>query len=457
MRSVQRVIRTDPAQIALTEMQPVVGETIVVRILDLAVRLGEAMFAVGASAHDATFAVSRVARAYGLSGVHVEVTYDAISVSYHRGEDDWPTTLMRVVRAASPDHAKLQRLQALFVEITDGMELDAARTAFRVIRRTPFLYRPIVVIFARALLAVGVAILYSASPIIIGLSFVAALGAAFAQAGLARLQVPSFFSQIAGGVVITAVTAAVSALGAAGIAPFVGVQPSIIVASGIVLMLSGLTVVGAAQDAIDGFALTAVGRILDLTMQTLGVVLGILIGLELARLIGVSIPLPTEAIPFGSVIEQMAGAIIIAVAVALFNGAGLRIIVVSAVLGTLAILGYSLTLAVGVQAAAASAIGALLASFIGILIARSLHVPSVAVTTAAIVPLVPGTAVFRGLLGVIENDGTAAGMLEGLGPLVLAGSIGIGLAAGASLGLYLGTPLRATLTSVSKSRARVRR
>jgi uncharacterized membrane protein YjjP (DUF1212 family) len=457
LTSVGRVIRTDPDKVALTESYAVLNETVVVKILDLAMRIGESMFAVGASAHDVTFAIIRVARVYGLTGVHVDVTFSAVSVSYHRGEEDWPTTLIRVVRAASPDHAKLQRLQALVVDITDGLDLDEARTAFRVIRRTPFLYRPIVVLFARALLAVGVAILYGASPIIIGLSFLAALAAAFAQAGLARLQVPLFFSQIAGGFVITAVTAVVSALGHAGVEPFVDVQPSIIVASGIVLMLSGLTVVGAAQDAIDGFALTAGGRILDLTMQTLGVVLGILIGLEVARIFSVSIPLPTDAIPFGSLIAQIGAAIIIAVAVALFNGAGLRIILVSAFLSTIAILAYSATLALGVQPAGASAIGALLASFIGILTARGVHVPSVAVTTAAIVPLVPGTAVFRGLLGVVDSDGTAEGMLDGVGPLVLAASIGIGLAAGASLGLYLGTPLRATLASVSKSRARLRR
>lgn len=457
LNSVRRAIRTDPDKVALTEAYTVLSETVVVKILDLALRIGESMFAVGASAHDATFAIIRVARVYGLTGVHVDVNFNAISVSYHRGEDDWPTTMIRVVRAASPDYAKLQRLQALLVDISDGMDLDEARLAFRVIRRTPFLYRPIVVIFARALLTVGVAILYDASPVIILLSFLAALGAAFTQAGLARLQVPLFFSQIAGGFVITAVTTVVSALGAAGIPPFVAVEPSIIVASGIVLMLSGLTVVGAAQDAIDGFMLTAGGRILDLTMQTLGVVLGILIGLELSRLIGISIPLPTDAIPFGSVVAQIAGAIIISVAVALFNGAGMRIILISAVLSTLAILAYSATIAFGIQPGGASAIGALLASFIGILTARGVHVPSVAVTTAAIVPLVPGTAVFRGLLGVVDSDGTAEGMLVGISPLVLAGSIGVGLAAGASLGLYLGTPLRATLSGVSKSRARLRR
>lgn len=457
LTSVRRAIRTDPSQVALTEVTPVLGETVIVKILDLALRIGEAMFAVGASAHDVTFAITRVAKVYGLSGVQVEVTFDAINVSYHRGEDDWPTTLLRVVRAASPDHAKLQRLQALLVDIGDGMDLGEARMAFRVIRRTPFLYRPIVVIFARALLTVGVALLFNPPPLVMLLTFVAALCAAFAQAGLARLQVPSFFSQIAGAFVITVFATVVSALGAAGVAQFDTVQPSIIVASGIVLMLSGLTVVGAAQDAIDGFALTAGGRILDLTMQTVGVVLGILIGLEVARLVGFSMPLPNDALPFGPLPAMIGGAIIISVAVALFNGAGMRIIVVSAVLSTIAIVGYSLTADLGVQAGAASAVGALLASFIGILIARGLHVPSVAVTTAAIVPLVPGSAVFRGLLGMVDSDGTAEGILISASPLVLAASIGIGLAAGASLGLYLGTPLRATLASVSKSRARVRR
>lgn len=457
LNSVRRAIRTDPSKVALTEAYPVLNETIVVKILDLALRIGESMFTVGASAHDVTFAIVRVAQVYGLTGVHVDVTYNSVGVSYHRGEEDWPTTLLRVVKAASPDHAKLQRLQALLVDITDGMELGEARLAFRVIRRTPFLYRPIVVIVSRALLTVGVALLFSASPLMMLLTFIAALGAAFTQAGLAKLQVPSFFSQIAGAFVITAVATVVSALGAARIEPFDDVQPSIMVASGIVLMLSGLTVVGAAQDAIDGFAVTAGGRILDLTMQTVGVILGILIGLELGRLVGFSMALPTDTLPFGTLPSQILGSIIIAIAVALFNGAGLRIIIVSAVLSVIAIIGYNLAITLDIHAAGASGVGALLASFIGIVTARNVHVPSVAVTTAAIVPLVPGSAVFRGLLGIVDSDGTAEGILVSVSPLVLAAAIGVGLAAGASLGLYLGTPVRATLTSVAKSRARVRR
>lgn len=455
--SLHRAIRSDPSRVAPTQVLSVIDDAMTVKILELAMRIGESMFAVGASAHDVTFAITHVAGAYHLHGVQVDVTYNSITASYHRGDADRPITLLRVIRVASPDHAKLQRLQALIVEIDEGLEPDAAREAFRSIRRTPFLYRPLVVIVARALLAVGVAVMFDASPIIVLLSFAAALCAALTQAGLARLQVPSFFSQIAGAFVTTVVALVVSALGAAGFEPFVGIRPSIIIASGVVLMLSGLTVVGAAQDAIDGFALTAGGRILDLTLQTTGVVLGILIALESGRVLGFGITTPAETFPFGPLSVQLIGAVIVAIAVALFNGAGLRIIAVSAVLSLIAIIGYNGAVMLALHEAAASAVGALCASFSGILVARRLHVPSVAVTTAAIVPLVPGLAVFRGLLALMQSDGTAEGMLVGVGPLVLAASIGIALAAGASLGLYVGTPVRATLASVARSRARVRR
>jgi uncharacterized membrane protein YjjP (DUF1212 family) len=457
LASVRRIVHTDPATVAPTEVMPVIDERMVPKVLDLSTRIGESMFAVGASAHEVTLAITRVCDAYGLRGVQVDVTYNSITVSFHLSGEVWPETLVRVVRVAAPDHAKLQRVQALVSDIERGLDLESARTAFRVIRRMPFRYQQSVVVVARAMLAVGVSILLGASPLIVGLTFIAALAAAITQAGLARLRVPLFFSQIAGGFVTTVVAVAVSALGSAGIEPFVGIRPSIIVASGIVLMLAGLTVVGAAQDAIDGFALTAGGRILDLTMQTLGVVIGILVGLELGSVLGFTMDLPDDAAPFGPLLSVFAGAIIIAVAVAVFNGAGIRIILVSALLSGLTIAGYTVATALQLHPAAASALGALLASFIGVLIAHNLHVPSVAVTTAAIVPLVPGVAVFQGLLEMVHTGATASDIVGAGSSLIYAAVIGIGLASGASLGLYLGTPVRATLGSVTKTRARVRK
>ncbi|MDT0180325.1 threonine/serine exporter family protein [Microbacterium sp. ARD31] len=435
----------------------VVDDALATRILDLAVRIGETMLVTGASASEVTLTIVRVAGAYGLDPVHVDVTYNSITAAHHHSGAARPITLMRVVRGSVPDHDKLQRIQALVAEVGAGMELGEAVERYREIRRRPFRYRPLVVICAQALLAVGVAVMYGGTWLVILLAFLGAGGAALTQFGLGRARVPYFFSQIAGAFVLTMVAAASPLLAATGWESAQGLRPSLIVASGIVLMLAGLTVVGAAQDAIDGFALTATGRILELMTHTLGVVLGILAGLETARVLGVGMDPPDDALPFGPVPLQLLGAVLIAISVAVFNGAGGRIVAVSATLSLVAWVGYLATTAVGFDVAAASGAGALLGSFVGIVLAHRLHVPSVAITIAAILPMVPGAAVFRGLLSVVAADGSPAVLLDGFGTLVSAAIIGISLAVGASLGIYLGQPVRSTLGTVVRTRARVRR
>ena len=449
-------IRTDPASRPMTEALLTVDDVYARKVIDLAMRIAEALTTVGASANDVTLATTRVAAALGITPVHVDVTFNSIGVSYHRNHDDLPITLIRVVRAPVPDHAKLQRLQALVVEIEGGLALEQARARFHEIRRTPFMYRPTVVVLAQGLLAVGVCVLFGASWIVTVIAFLASVAAAVVQRGMARMRVPFFFSQIVGALVVTAAAAATGALAGMGVPLLEGVRPSIIVAAGIVLMLAGLSVVGAAQDAIDGFALTAGGRILDLVMLTLGVVIGIVTGLSLASSLGAGFEVTSDAPALGPLPLQLAGAVIIAVAVAVMNGAGLRATVVSAALGGIAWIGYAAGIGAGLGVAVASALGALLASFIGIVVAHRLHVPSIAVTTAAIVPLVPGYAVFRGLLELVESDGTAGSLVLGGATLIGAAATGIALASGASLGLFLGAPFRDTVQSVVRGRGRAR-
>jgi len=455
-RRLVSAIRTDPAQRPMTEALLTIDDVHARKVIDLAMRIAEALTTVGASANDVTLATTRVAAALGIRPVHVDITYNSIGVSYHRNHDDLPITLIRVVRAPVPDHAKLQRLQALVAEIEGGIELEQARARFHEIRRTPFLYRPTFVVLAQGMLAVGVCVLFGASWVIAAIAFLASCAAAMAQRGMARLRVPYFFSQIVGALVVTAAAAATGALSSMGVPLLDDVRPSIIVAAGIVLMLAGLSVVGAAQDAIDGFALTAGGRILDLVMLTLGVVIGIIGGLSFASSLGAGFVVTSEAPALGPLPLQLAGAVIIAVAVALMNGAGLRATVVSALLGGIAWMGYTAGIAARLDVAVASGLGALLASFIGIVVAHRLHVPSIAVTTAAIVPLVPGYAVFRGLLELVESDGSPGSLVLGGATLVGAAAVGIALASGASLGLFLGAPFRDTVESVVRGRGRAR-
>lgn len=449
VEAMRRAVHRDAAEVAHTEALPIIDDGTVLRVIELAMRVAEVMLSVGASAKEVVLAALRITRAYGLRNVHVDVTFNSVTVSDHRHGGEWPVTIMRVVRSAVPDHYKLQRLQALVREVEEGLDLDEARRRFHAIRRMPFRYRAPIVILSQALLAVGVGTMFGASWAILLVTLLAAIGVALTQAGLARLQVPLFFSQIAGAFVLTALTVVTALLARMGIEPFVDVRASIVVSSGIVLMLAGLAVVGAAQDAIDGFSLTAGGRILELTVQTLGVVLGILVGLELARALGVGMTPPSEALPLGPLPAQFAGAVIVAIAVAVFNGAGMRIIVVSAVLGIIAWGGFAIVSAAGLDQAPASFVGALVASIIGALVAPRLHVPSVAVTTAAILPLVPGAAVFRGLLGLVESGGETEHILFATSSLITAGMVGIALAAGATLGLFIGSPLARTFRGIT--------
>ena len=451
-RLLHQTFRTDPAESTHTELLQPINEQTRMRALDLAMRLGETMLGVGASAHDVTVAVVRVAQVYGLQRVQVSVTLTSIVVSYHRGDDDWPTTLLRVVKSPAANHSKLQMLQDLQFQIESGAPLEEARARLRTIRRTPFPYRPIVTVLAQAMLATGVSIMFGAQPVIIALTFLAALAAALTQAGLAKTGVQVFFKQIAGGFAVTVVAIAVSTIGSLGFEPFMDVRPSIIVVSGIMLMLAGMTVVGATQDAIDGFTVTASARILDLVILTLGVVLGILFALELGRLLGLGIQVHADATAFGSLTDQLAGALIVAAAVALTNGATFRTTVISGLLSIITMLGYAGALSFGLLPAAASGIGALAASFVGGFIAYRLRLPAAAVTTAAIIPLVPGAAVFRGLLAIAQSDGPVSGLVIGGTELVRAGMTGIALATGASLGLLVARPVRATLRSIVRTR-----
>lgn len=457
LSSLAGLIRADAPADTLTGSVPTIDDRVAVSILDLAVRIGETMLVAGANASGVTTTIVRVARAYGLDPVNVDVTYNSITAAHHRAGATTPIILLRVVRGSAPDHQKLEQLQALVVEVAEGLDLTGALAHYREIRRTPFRYRPMIVVGSQAMLAVGVAVMFGGNWLVIALAFIAASLAALTQLGLGRAQVPYFFSQIAGAFVLTVVAASAALLRDTGWDAAADVRPSVIVASGVVLMLAGLTVVGAAQDAIDGFALTAVGRILELMTHTLGVVIGILAGLATTRVMGLEMPPPTDALPLGPVPLQFVGAALIAVSVSVFNGAGTRIIVVSAALSVIAWLAYLIASQVGFEVAAASGIGAFAGSFAGVLIAYRFHVPSVAITTAAILPLVPGAAVFRGLLTTVEAGDNTALLLVGFTTLAGAAIVGVSLAVGSSLGIYVGQPMRASLRGVVRARARLRR
>jgi uncharacterized membrane protein YjjB (DUF3815 family) len=86
-------------------------------------------------------------------------------------------------------------------------------------------------------------------------------------------------------------------------------------------------------------------------------------------------------------------------------------------------------------AVTASATAALVIGFAARLVARRLAISPLAVTTAAIVPLLPGRMAYEGISQLVTNpDGN--GFAVGVPTLLQAFGLGLGLAAGVSLGTY---------------------
>ncbi|MGC8035765.1 hypothetical protein ACP3WA_27065, partial [Salmonella enterica] len=71
---------------------------------------------------------------------------------------------------------------------------------------------------------------------------------------------------------------------------------------------------------------------------------------------GLAMSPPSMALPLGALPLQFVGAAVIAVAVAISNGAGARIVLVSAGLSVVAWVGYTGASAVGFEVAAASGV-----------------------------------------------------------------------------------------------------
>lgn len=89
---------------------------------------------------------------------------------------------------------------------------------------------------------------------------------------LNRIGTPLFFQRVFGAGIATLVAVAAYLIA--------GQDPTALVATGIVVLLSGMTLVGSMQDAVTGYMLTALARLGDALFLTAGIVVGILISLR---------------------------------------------------------------------------------------------------------------------------------------------------------------------------------
>src|SRR5262249_41033369 len=139
----------------------------------------------------------------------------------------------------------------------------------------------------------GVVLLFSTSWQVIVVTFVMGCLVDRMLAWLASKGVPPFFRQFAGAVLVTMIAAGIAGAGSRGVGFAAEITPALLVTGGFVMLVVGAVIVGAAQDAIDQFYVTASARVFEVVMRTTGIVLGIVAAIRLASLL--NLPLPISA------------------------------------------------------------------------------------------------------------------------------------------------------------------
>lgn len=425
----------------------VVDDGTVHLVVDLALRIGEAQLAGGAGAADVTATMLAVTEAYGLPQCEVDVIFTSITVCCRRGVEASPVTTTRVVRFRSLDYTRLAALDQLVLRIVGGqLTASEAYGELENLLSSGHPYPRWAATLAWAGMAASLAVLLGAGFGLFDADF-EFFGAGFGLAAVAavitalvdrigrvlnRRAIPFFFQQVVGAAVVT--TASVALFGF--LPP--EVSPSLVLAAGLTVLLSGLSVVGTVQDAITGFYVTAAGRAFEVVLMTTGLVVGVVLALQIGARIQGDIKPPAFPSPeLDDLQYQIPAAALAATFFALASYAPPRALLGAGVGGLVSFTVYGLASVADFGPTMSSGLAAIVVGFVGRVISRRLRLPPLVMAVAGIAPLLPGLTTYRAVLELAVRSN-----IYGLLDLLTAAGVGLALAAGVVLGEFLAQPVR---------------
>ena len=402
--------------------------------MDLCLRVGEILMSNGAGAADVTATMRSLAFHLELRGAEIDVTFTSLSMSFQAQPEDHPVVMLRQVKQRDIDYEDLTRVDHLVRDVlADRVGLADARTEAARIASSGHHTPRAAVTVAWGVMCAGVGLMLGGTAVVAAIASVAAMTIDRLQITMSRRRIPTFYQQVMGGGVATLLATGATAIGLAD-------DPSLVVTANIIMLLSGIGLMGALQDALSGFYVTSSARMIEALLATAGIIAGVSGGLAIAEVAGIGVGqlVPGRTVALDTLTVMAIGAGVAAAAFSVASYAPWRVVPAIGLIAALAALaaqgidyaGFGRAWSVGI-----AAVGIGLVSF-GV--AGRVRVPPLVVVVSAIVPLLPGLSIYRGLSLLTEDGAETLGVLA----LVTAGSAALALAAGVILGEYLAQPLK---------------
>lgn len=403
------------------------GDLVSGEALDLVLRVGELLLASGEVTERVNEAMLSLAVAYELPRCEVSVTFTLISVSVHPGMGALPVTGARAVRRRYPAYWRLVALHTLVQEASVGLlGVADARDRLKKIKHghPPYgsPYPAWLLVVSLGLIASSAGVMMGGGPLVAATAFVAAVLGDRAGALLGRQGVAEFFQ-----LTVAAAIGATSAV--VVIAAGAPTNAALIVTGGIVALLPGRPLVASIQDGITGDLVSAGARLLEVFFIVTAIVSGLGFTVYTAVHLGMTVDvrnLPAAPVTLRPVAVLAAAAVSMTFAVSV--AVPRRVLPAAALGGALIWAVYVLARGMGAGPLLAAAVGAVIVGVLGHYFARRRRQPALPYIVPAIAPLLPGTALYRGMTQL--NSGAPS---EGV--LTLIGGISVALALGAGVNL----------------------
>ncbi|GGX30473.1 membrane protein [Streptomyces malachitofuscus] len=396
------------------------------RVLDLTLRIGELLLAGGEGAEDVEAAMFAVCRSYGLDRCEPNVTFTLLAISYQPSLVDDPVTASRTVRRRSPDYTRLAAVYQLVDDLSDDethVSLEEAYRRLAEIRRNRHPYSGWALTAASGLLAGSASVLVGGGFLVfVSAAIGAMLGDRLAWLCAGR-GLPEFYQ-------FTAAAMPPAAIGVALTLAHADVKASAVITGGLFALLPGRALVAGVQDGLTGFYITASARLLEVLYFFVGIVTGVLtvlyFGVQLGANLNPDAALGGDPHPWLQIAASLGLSLAFAV---LLQQERSTVLMVTLNGGVAWVVFGAMHYTGGISPVASTAVAAGVVGLFGQLLARYRFASALPYTTAAIGPLLPGSATYFGLLGIAQNE-----VDSGLTSLTKAVALAMAIAIGVNLG-----------------------